>query len=348
MPTSDPSDDRHLGELLIARGLVSPDELKVCRDRQQALRRDGISKPLAEILVEDCYATPTQIARVLPPIDDDSMYRSAQPIPGFQILSKLGQGAMATVFKAKQLSLDKLVAIKVLPKRLSENQEALDRFYGSGQLAARLSHPNVVSVTDVGEASGCHYLVMDYVEGRPLSELFGPGRVMPEGDALAILLHVARGLEHYYKHGLVHRGVTPRNIMVPREGEAKLCPSLLVRSVTDYEIAEREAGRVFGAPYYMSPEQVRGEINLDFRLDIYALGAVLYHMLTGRPPFDGSTPNEVMHKHLKVPLVPADHVRPGLSVATAELIDRAMAKQRDDRHPTATRLIQELESILER
>ncbi len=338
-------DDSLFGRRLLEQGFCSADEIAACKSEQKKLEANGIEKSLCELLVSKGYLTKSQADRVREMAEDDSMYRPAQQIPGFQILKKLGQGAMATVFQAKQISLDRIVAIKVLPKRMSENSEFVDRFYREGRAAARLNHSNIVQAIDVGEAGGYHYFVMEYIDGCTVYDKISDGKPMEESEAIQIILGTARALEHAHARGFIHRDVKPKNIMLTKEGEVKLADMGLAREVSDFKIAEQEAGRAYGTPYYISPEQIRGEINIDFRADIYSLGATFYHAVAGRVPFEGSTPSAVMHKHLKEPLVPPDHLNTNLSAGVAEVIEFMMAKKRDDRYPSTKELILDLEAI---
>jgi serine/threonine protein kinase len=252
---------------------------------------------------------------------------------------------MATVFQAKQMSLDRIVAIKVLPRRMSENKEFVDRFYREGRAAARLNHPNIVQAIDVGEAGGYHYFVMEYIDGSTIYDHIADGKPVDEEEGIRIMLGTARALEHAHARGFIHRDVKPKNIMLTQDGTVKLADMGLAREVSDYKVAELEAGRAYGTPYYISPEQIRGEINIDFRADIYSLGATFYHLVVGKVPFEGSTPSTVMHKHLKEPLVPPDHLNTKLSAGVAEVIELMMAKKREERYPSTKELIIDLEAI---
>lgn len=338
-------DESELGRKLVERKLATADEIELCKSHKKDLIAEGKRVSLVDVLVEHGYLTRSQLSRLERSMDDDSMYRPAQQIPGFQILGKLGQGAMATVFKAKQLSLDRFVAIKVLPRRFSENQEFVDRFYREGRAAARLNHPNIVQAVDVGEAGGYHYFVMEYIDGQTVYDHLSGTKPYDEPRALAVILQTAYALEHAHARGFIHRDVKPKNIMISKENEVKLADMGLARDISDYETANAEAGRAYGTPYYISPEQIRGEINIDFRADIYSLGATFYHMVTGRVPFEGSTPSAVMHKHLKEPLIPPDHLNTALSSGIGEIIEVMMAKKRDDRYPSTKELIADLEAV---
>jgi serine/threonine-protein kinase len=249
------------------------------------------------------------------------------------------------VYKARQLSVNRMVAIKILPPRYSNDPEYVDRFYREAQAAAKLNHPNIVQAIDVGEAGGFHYFVMEYVEGHTLYEEMAKGKVFSESEALAVILQVARALDHAHERGLIHRDVKPKNIMMTPEGVVKLADMGLARLAADEQAAQAEAGRAFGTPYYISPEQIRGELNIDFRADIYSLGATLYHLVTGQVPFEGPTPAAVMHKHLKEPLIPPDHINNSLSVGLGEVVEVMMAKRPEDRYASTEDLLQDLEAI---
>jgi serine/threonine-protein kinase len=338
-------DESQLGRLVVERKLCTANEVEVVCSEHKALCEKGAKTSLGDLLVQLGYLTHTQLARLNMALDEDSMYRPAQQIPGFQILSKLGQGAMAVVFKAKQLSLDRTVAIKVLPKRLSENPEFVERFYREGRAAARLNHANIVQAFDVGESGGYHYFVMEYIDGQTIYDLLSDGRPVSESEALRVILQSAKALEHAHAQGLIHRDVKPKNLMLTKGGDVKLADMGLAREIGDYATATAEAGRAYGTPYYISPEQIRGEINIDARADIYGLGATFYHMVTGNVPFDGTTPSAVMHKHLKEPLVPPDHINRALSSGIGEIIEVMMAKSADDRYPTMAEAITDLEAV---
>jgi serine/threonine-protein kinase len=333
--------DAELARLVVELKLGTQEEVDDCFGRKAQLPYPENQKGLAEILIEQGVATERQLNRVKEMI---AASRSQQ-IPGYQMLSKLGAGAMATVFKARQLSLDRIVAIKVLPRRLSENPEYVERFYREGKAAAKLNHPNIVQAIDVGEASGYHYFVMEYVEGHTLYDDLAGGKVFSEAEALEVVIQIARALDHAHSQGLIHRDVKPKNIMITTDGVAKLADMGLARVATDAETAFAEAGRAYGTPYYISPEQVRGEVDIDFRADVYSLGATLYHLVTGRVPFDGPTPVAVMHKHLKEPLTPPDHLNTSLSAGLGEVVEVMMAKDRNRRYASTSNLLLDLEAI---
>lgn len=338
----DTSLETAIGRLVVETKLATAEEVEQCVALRQTLSsQDRDVPPLSDLMVQQGLITENQIKRVRASVEESRR----QQIPGYRLKSKLGSGAMATVFKATQISLDRTVAIKILPRKLSENAEYVDRFYKEGKAAARLNHANIVQAFDVGEAGGYHYFVMEYVEGHTLHDELAQGKVFDEAEALRIIIQIARALEHAHKLGLVHRDVKPKNIMLTNEGIAKLADMGLARAVSDLEAAQAEAGRAFGTPYYISPEQIRGELSIDFRADIYSLGATLYHLVTGRVPFEAPTPAAVMHKHLKESLTPPDHINTKLSSGLGEVVEVMMAKDRNRRYASTSDLLMDLEAI---
>jgi len=338
--------DTEVGKVVVDMGLATRTEIEFCRE-QQKQASDPNQRSLADLLVENAFITANQAKRIRSSLDE----RRSSQIPGYQLLGMVGKGAMAKVYKGKQLSLDRIVAIKVLPKRMSENAEFVDRFYKEGRAAARLSHNNIVQAIDVGSTpDNFHYFVMEYVEGKTLYDLMQPppvgeGRNFSEQEALDITIQIGEALAHAHRRGLIHRDVKPKNILLTPQGVAKLTDLGLAREKDDKDAAASEAGKAYGTPYYISPEQIRGEVDIDFRADIYSLGATMYHMVTGQPPFDGDTPSAVMHKHLKTPLIPPDHLNTALSAGIGEIIEVAMAKNRDDRYRTTEDMLEDLEAV---
>ncbi|MFO0972777.1 MAG: serine/threonine-protein kinase [Phycisphaerae bacterium] len=339
------ADDTYFGRIVSEQRLATGEEVQNCLSKKRELEAAGQKQTLAALMIREGYLTLTQVRRLTRSMED-SMTRPAQQIPGFQIIKRVGAGAMATVFQARQLSLDRVVAIKVLPKRLSENKEFVDRFYKEGRAAARLNHANIVQAIDVGEYTGFHYFVMEFIDGRTVYDDLVKNKVYVERDAINIIMQVARALEHAHQRGLIHRDVKPKNIMLTTGAVAKLADMGLAREASDVKAATAEAGRAYGTPYYIAPEQIRGDLSIDFRSDIYSLGATFYHMVTGKVPFDGPTPSAVMLKHLKEPLTPPDHLNKKLSSGCAEVIEMMMAKDRDQRYPTTTDVISDLEQVL--
>jgi serine/threonine-protein kinase len=336
------SNDTLFARMVLDQSFCTEDELKKCRQEYKKRLKDNPTT-LEQILLEYGFVTKSQIDRVKNSITE--AHSTSHQIPGYKILGKLGAGAMAVVYKARQISLDRTVAVKVLPKRFSENPDYVNRFYKEGRAAAKLNHNNIVQAIDVGEAGGYHYFVMEYVEGKTIYDDLAAGKVFSEDVAIEIILQVAHALAHAHHKGLIHRDVKPKNIMINKAGVIKLADMGLARETSDIKAAESEAGKAFGTPYYIAPEQIRGELEIDARADIYSLGCTLYHMITGRVPFQADNPSDVMRKHLKEPLIPPDHINTTLSAGISEVVEVAMAKKKQDRYNTAEELIEDLEAI---
>jgi len=342
--TAETSYDSLFGKLAVDQGLCTDEEL---RRSIQELKERRKTDPLMlqDLMVELGYVTVSQAERLKTSIKESKV--AAQQIPGYKIIGKVGAGAMAVVYKAKQISLNRTVAIKVLPRRFTENPEYVQRFYKEGQAAGKLNHPNIVQAIDVGEAGGYHYFVMEFVEGKTIADDINAGHIFGENEAIEIIIQVCHALQHAHSHGLVHRDVKPKNIMINTQGVVKLADMGLARETTDIEAAQSEEGKAYGTPFYIAPEQIRGKIDIDGRADIYGLGATFYHMVTGRVPFTGDDSAEIMRKHLKEKLVPPDHINTSLSAGVSEVIEIMLAKHREDRYKNVEELLLDLEALRE-
>jgi serine/threonine-protein kinase len=334
--------DSLFGKIAIDQGICTDTEIGHCF---KELKSRAATEPttLKRILVEYGYMTPTQAKRLDGNIKESK--DAAGKIPGYKVLGKLGAGAMAVVYKARQLSLDRSVAIKVLPRRFSEKSNYIQRFFKEGKLAAKLNHNNIVQAIDVGEVNGIYYFVMEYVEGKTIYDDISKGKIFSEEEALDIIIQVAHALKHAHSINMIHRDVKPKNIMINLDGVVKLADMGLARETSDIKAAKSEQGKAFGTPYYIAPEQIRGEVTIDGRADIYALGATFYHMVTGRVPFEAGTPSEVMRKHLKDPIVPPDHINTSLSGGLAEVIEVMMAKKKSERYQNCEELLGDLDAL---
>jgi serine/threonine-protein kinase len=342
--SNETSYDTIFGRMAVDQGLCTQEELKRSIQQLKARMKEN-PVALRDLMISLGVITKGQAIRLHTNIKDNKS--GSHQIPGYKILGKVGSGAMAVVYKAKQISLDRTVAIKLLPKRFSENPEYVRRFYKEGKAAGMLHHNNIVQAIDVGEAGGYHYFVMEFVEGPTISDDLGKGRVYGEKEALDIIIQVARALEHAHDIGLIHRDVKPKNIMITEDGTVKLADMGLARETTDIETAQSEEGKAYGTPYYIAPEQIRGKIDIDGRADIYGLGATFYHMVTGRVPFMAEDSAEIMKKHLRERLIPPDHINTTLSAGISEVIEIMMAKKREDRYKDVKELLVDLEALRE-
>ncbi len=330
-------DEERLAHALISRGLLTREEVQSCRAGSES----GPESLLAR-LVASGGLTPHQAQRAGKELET----LLGQQIPGYQLLEKLGQGAMGTVYKARQLSMNRLVAVKVLHPRWAANPDLLQRLTREAHLAARLSHNNMIQAIDVGSAGPLHYFVMELVEGLTLREILEKGKIYEEREAVEIVLQIAQALQHAHRRGLIHRDVKPANIVLTSDGIAKLADLGMARETDDAVLARREKGLAIGTPYYMAPEQIRGRENIDGRADLYALGATLYHLVAGHPPFPYPEVDRVLQAHLEEELTPPDHINQKLSSGLGEVVEFVMNKDRRRRYRNADDLIIDLECLL--
>src|SRR5262245_10371750 len=336
-PLSARAEEDRLALALVGRGLLTRDEVQSCRS-SPAVGAEG----LLNRLVEKHLVTEGQAQRVRQELSQ----LLGEQIPGYQLLEKIGQGSWGIVYKARQVSMNRLVAVKLLlPRRLAK-EKWLEQFRREAHLAAKLCHNNIVQAIDVGSAGPLHYFIMEYVEGTTVKDSLGDGKVFPEREAVEIVVQIAQALQHAHRRGLIHRDIKPANILLTPDGVAKLADLGLAREASDTETGRRERGLAIGTPYYISPEQIVGHEDLDGRADLYALGATFYHMVTGAPPFDYKDIDTLHCAHLRKELKPPDKVRRELTSGLGEVVELMMAKERDDRYRCADELIFDLECLL--
>jgi eukaryotic-like serine/threonine-protein kinase len=339
-------DEVSLEKSIIRRGLATAAEIEACKKERKARAAKPAEpgKSLLEIMVDNKVLTRSQMVRLVQEAGESNR-RFA--IPGYQMLDRLGKGSMGVVFKAKQISVDRVVAIKVLLATLAQNKEFIKRFEREAMIAAKLSHNNVVNAIDAGQVDGHYYFVMEYVEGPTIKDYLDKNKAFEEKEALRITLAIAEALKHANHRGLIHRDIKPENVILTTQGDVKLADLGLARLTGDEKWGLSEAGMAIGTPYYISPEQVRGQTDIDIRADIYSLGATLYHMVTGKVPYGGETPNEVMRKHVdaSVTLVPPDHLNAKLSGGLGMVVETMMSKNREHRYQTPDDLILDLKCL---
>jgi len=265
-----------------------------------------------------------------------------------EVLEKVGQGGMGTVFRARQKSLDRIVALKILPPSVAKDATFIDRFQREARASAKLSHPHVVNGIDVGQdaATGLWYFVMEFVDGPSLKDVQKKRGILPEEEALKITRQIASALDCLAAHGMVHRDIKPDNIMLTERGDAKLADLGLAKDLKE-DSSLTQSGRAVGTPYYMSPEQVRGETTgIDIRTDIYALGGTLFHLITGRPPFQGETSAVIMAKHLTDTPPLANKVNGSVTEGCARMIVRMMQKKKEDRVQSPRELMDIIDKVM--
>ena len=243
---------------------------------------------------------------------------------------------MAQVYRAVDRQLDRPVALKVLFPELSVDKTFVERFRREAQAAANLSHPNIVPVFDWGEDDGSYFIVMEYVDGRPLSAVIKDPEPLPSREIAGIGAGVAAALAFAHRHGVVHRDVKPGNVLITPDGEVKVTDFGIARAVNTEE-SLTQTGAVMGTAAYFSPEQAEGK-GVDARSDIYSLGVVLYEMAVGKPPFTGDSPVAVASKHVRDQPIPPRVANPAVPTALNSIIMKAMAKNPDDRYGSAEEL----------
>lgn len=260
----------------------------------------------------------------------------------YEVVSVMGQGAMGTVYKAADPVIERVVAIKTINLDLSKEERAEfeERFYREAKSAGRLSHPNIVTIYDVGETEDAAYIAMEYIEGQSLRDVLDSGVVLPLKRICQIAVQIANALNYAHENGVVHRDIKPANIMISRGNEVK---------IMDFGIAlipsgsRTQAGTVLGSPKYMAPEQVAGKA-ADGRADIFSLGVVLYEMLTGSPPFNGDNLTAIMYKILNEEPPRPSKLNARVPPVFDRIVAKALAKRPEDRYQNAKEFSRELRS----
>ncbi|NBD36808.1 MAG: protein kinase, partial [Chloroflexi bacterium] len=259
-------------------------------------------------------------------------------------MEKIGQGGMAEVYKGRQPALRRMVAIKLLGRSLQADASLTERFQREAQAVAALRHPNIVQVHDFGIFENGHYLVMEYIEGHDLRQAmddrFEKGGTFSEDEILPLLTQVADALDYAHNKGIIHRDIKPGNILVTSEGQAILSDFGLV--MFQNRVSQITQGHTFGTPEYIAPEQAMDSRAALPQSDIYALGGILYEMVTGRLPFEADTPINLALMHINEEVVPPRTYNPALPQAVEEVIMHALAKEPERRYATASEMIDAL------
>jgi serine/threonine-protein kinase len=266
----------------------------------------------------------------------------------YRILRKLGSGGMANVYLAEDEDLGRRVAIKILNDRYANDDLFIERFRREAKAAAGLSHPNIVSIYDRGEAEGTYYIAMEVIEGRSLKELILTRGALPVAQSVAFAKQLLEALRFAHRHGIIHRDIKPHNVLVSTDERAKRHETRL--KVTDFGIARHgasqmtEAGSIMGTAQYLSPEQARGA-PVTAASDLYSAGVVLYEMLTGKVPFNGDSAIEIAMKHVTEAPKPPSHLRSEIPPALDQVVLRSLSKDPEDRYQTADDFIEDLERV---
>ncbi len=338
--------EQGLSKLAIRNGFLTQDQcdslFTVLTDRRREGSADGLS--FEDLAVERGLMTSQQASAVV--LAYQRLLKDAEKkrwaIPGYEIFGKVGEGGLGVVFKARQISMNRIVALKILHKRWLNDEEFKQRFLVEARLVGKLSHENLIKVFDVGKSDWKYYYSMEFIEGETLEEMIerdGPLDILLACD---ITLQILKAIKYLSRYEIVHCDIKPSNILITKEGLAKLGDFGFVRA--NLEIAETEEGSVLGTPDYISPEQALGSKTIDFRADVYSLGVTLFHMVAKRPPYEGSV-STVMRKHIKGELPSPKLYNPNVPESICRIIAKMCAKEPEDRYQTCDDLAEDLELV---
>ncbi len=294
--------------------------------------------------------TPAPQTQKTPPPAPAKPAQPQDPIPGYKIVGKIGMGGMATVFKAlDSKNGNRVVALKILFPHHAKNEVFLQRFIRESELLVKFDHVNIVRGYDNGVANTLYYLAMEYIEGKSVQNMIDETGSMQEEVALDIILQIARGLAYIQEQGIVHRDVKPDNVLMTHDGVVKLCDLGFAKPLGSPAPGAAAATEdlTCGTPQYMSPEQAQGEMALDIRSDIYALGATLYHMALGTLPFKGTDNMEIMAKQVLESLDSAEVKSRKISKHMHYFIERMMSKDKDFRYQSPQEMVEDIETQME-
>lgn len=348
------SGDR-FGEIAIELKLIQASDLSEALNRQGISQEEQDRKPIGEILIEMRVLDLRRVQRVLVEqkrrreararsVGTTDSIVARKRFGDFELLERIGEGGMGAVYKARDLT-GRMVALKVLNKDIAGDSEFIQRFQREAKAGGALNHPNIVAAYTAGEEDGRPFLAMEFVDGESLRARFRRKGRLSEKEALAIVRGVAAGLAHAHSNGFIHRDIKPDNVLLGRDGSIKIVDLGLAKSLEDDQRLTK-TGIALGTPHYISPEQARGQKDVDHRCDIYSLGSTLYLLLTGSVPFDGSTNAEIMLKHLKEDLENPQDIVPEISLGAVMIITRMMAKKPAERYADCLQLIEDLDQAL--
>lgn len=318
-------------QLTVSSGLMTPEQFAACWEALPEAKRtpDAVDRRVARLAVDLGYLSRWQAQQLLLGTKPSSFF-----FDKYVVMSLLGQGGMGRVFLARDQRLDRQVALKVLSRDRMNNSRARARFHREARLGAQLQHDNLVRIYDQGEAGGLVYLVMEYIDGKTVGSIVAERGPLPPGLAVRVIYQIALGLQHAHQKGLVHRDVNPQNILIDRDGTAKLTDLGLALHLGDQGDAVTREGATVGTFDYISPEQARSSRAITIRSDIYSLGCSFYHILAGRVPFPQPSLPEKLYAHQSLEPDPIVGLAPTVPPQVAAILQKMMAKRAEDRFAT--------------
>jgi serine/threonine protein kinase len=349
MAAPQPPPAHSLGQIALEKGWATIEQINEARRFQAQKKALGEKVTISEALVALGILTEVQVRRALggrlaPPPPSTAPHPLAEVIKGYRIEKRLGAGGMGDVYRAQQISLDRPVALKILPPHLALDEDFIERFVSEARAAGKLSHQNIVAAVDIGESNGRYFFVMELIQGPTLQQVIQSEGALSEPRALDVARQIARGLRAASLEGLIHRDIKPANIMFTPENVAKICDFGLAREI-DAEVAQATPGIVQSSPAYASPEQSRGRPDLDHRTDMYSLGVTLFEMLTGKRPFAADSPAALLNKHAtEAPPQPLS-LNPAISPAANELVLRLLKKKPEQRFASYDELLEAIDAV---
>jgi tRNA A-37 threonylcarbamoyl transferase component Bud32/ribosomal protein L37AE/L43A len=340
-----PDDEQEYAALAYREHYVTSPQLERALELLRQRRSRGeLTLSLGQVLIEQRYLMVLHHRQLLNKLGIDL---GEVEIPGYQIMRKLGQGASGTVYEALKLSGRRPVALKIIRPELCYDERFVKRFHREAEAALRLRHPGIIAGVDAGQHSHFLFMAMELFDGETVDAYLRRESRMSERFALEVAYHIALALAYASSHQLIHRDVKPSNIVIGRDGTAKLIDLGLAKQVSSGS-SVTQTGLIIGTPNYISPEQARGDRLIDHRADIYSLGATLYHMVTGELPFRGDSPMETMVKHIQEPLRPPRQLTQEVSRVVSLLIQQMMAKPPEQRFQRWEDIAGKLETLLGR
>jgi len=333
--------------LALLRNVVRVEQLEEAVHVCDAAAKAGLTKTLDEVLLKKGYVTLGQLEDLKKEVAQPTVETVAKRLGDFELLSCIGEGMMGRVYRARYIPKDRLVALKVLTPDLSKDKNLLDRFLHEARAMLQLEHPHIVACYDVGCAKGLYYISMELVDGESLDRRLKRDYKLAERDALTLCRHIALALDHAHQRGILHRDVKPENVLVGRDGLAKLADLGLARAIAiETGLRLTANGATVGSPSYISPEQAQGLDDLGLGTDLYSLGVMLFECVTGQVPYDNEQFYVVMYKHVNDPVRDPRELNPAVSKPVADMCMKLMQKDPVARYTSGALLAADMQNIL--